>query len=189
MRRIFLAALLGLPLTAAADLYRWVDPATGSVKYSSYPPPWYGDEALQRRAPKVERIPAGREAPPAREEPDEPAKPRTPPVPAAGGEAKASPAAAPAAGPPANRTEAMEEQWRDMLAGFATLKRSEDVERSQGSLPPQLAAFRKLVAELDKLDPGGADRRAAESKAVVSKVEEMLRALPPRTGGLLRPDR
>ena len=70
----------------------------------------------------------------------------------------------------------MEEQWRDMLAGFATLKRSEDVERSQGSLPPQLAAFRKLVAELDKLDPGGADRRAAESKAVVSKVEEMLRA-------------
>ena len=27
-----------LPLTAHADLYRWIDPATGSVKYSSQPP-------------------------------------------------------------------------------------------------------------------------------------------------------
>jgi hypothetical protein len=44
--------------SAHADLYRWVDPETGSVKFSSYPPPWYGDEAKQRRAPKVEHIPA-----------------------------------------------------------------------------------------------------------------------------------
>ena len=41
---------------AAADLYRWVDPETGSVKFSSYPPPWYGDAAQQRRAPRVEVI-------------------------------------------------------------------------------------------------------------------------------------
>jgi hypothetical protein len=46
---------------AGADLYRWVDPETGSVKYSSYPPPWYGDESKQRRAPKVEFIPAANE--------------------------------------------------------------------------------------------------------------------------------
>ena len=43
---------------AAADLYRWVDPGSGSVKFSSYPPPWYGDAAKERRAPKVELIPA-----------------------------------------------------------------------------------------------------------------------------------
>ena len=43
---------------AAADLYRWVDPESGSVKFSSYPPPWYGDEAKQRHAPKVEVIPS-----------------------------------------------------------------------------------------------------------------------------------
>ena len=47
---------------AAADLYRWVDPESGSVKFSSYPPPWYGDEANQRRAPKVELIPARSDA-------------------------------------------------------------------------------------------------------------------------------
>ena len=59
--RIFFAAVLLLLLRtgpAAADLYRWIDPETGSTKYSSYPPPWYGDEAQQRRAPKVEVIPA-----------------------------------------------------------------------------------------------------------------------------------
>jgi len=48
---------------AAADLYRWVDPATGSVKFSSYPPPWFGDPALDRRAPKVEVIPERGSAP------------------------------------------------------------------------------------------------------------------------------
>ena len=47
---------------AAADLYRWVDPESGSVKFSSYPPPWYGDKAKQRRAPRVVLIPAGRDA-------------------------------------------------------------------------------------------------------------------------------
>ena len=164
MRRIVLACLIVLPLPAAADLYRWVDPATGSVKYSSYPPPWYGDDAQQRRAPKVERIPAGREAPPVRgdvDEPAGPAKPRTPAVPAGGTEPK---------GAATNRTEAMEEQWRDLLARLATLKRPEDVERFPGALRPQMEAFGTLAAELDKLDPGGAERRAAESKSVLSKV-------------------
>ena len=40
--------------SAAAQLYRWVDPETGSVKYSSYPPPWFNDPAKQPRAPRVE---------------------------------------------------------------------------------------------------------------------------------------
>jgi hypothetical protein len=57
---------------AAADLYRWVDPETGSVKFSSYPPPWYGDAAKQRRAPKVDLIPAGRDAVAKPETPDKP---------------------------------------------------------------------------------------------------------------------
>ena len=30
--------LVALPLAAHADLYRWIDPASGSVKYSSQPP-------------------------------------------------------------------------------------------------------------------------------------------------------
>ena len=58
MRLAMLIAALLWADPAAADLYRWVDPETGSVKFSSYPPPWYGDEAQERRAPKVEVIPA-----------------------------------------------------------------------------------------------------------------------------------
>src|SRR3982750_1385062 len=34
----FLWLMLWLPLLAHADLYRWIDPASGSVKYSSVPP-------------------------------------------------------------------------------------------------------------------------------------------------------
>lgn len=74
--RIFFAAVLLLFLRAgpaAADLYRWIDPETGSIKYSSYPPPWYGDPAAERRAPKVEVIPA---VPEAVAKPDPLAKPK-----------------------------------------------------------------------------------------------------------------
>ena len=59
--RVLLAVRVDTP--AAADLYRWVDPETGSVKFSSYPPPWFGDAAKEARAPKVEVIPAGGPAP------------------------------------------------------------------------------------------------------------------------------
>ena len=62
MRSILLLAMLGWAGAAAADLYRWVDPESGSVKLSSYPPPWYGDPAKERRAPKVELIPSRRNA-------------------------------------------------------------------------------------------------------------------------------
>ncbi|HEY8067461.1 MAG TPA: DUF4124 domain-containing protein [Burkholderiales bacterium] len=60
MRTVLAVAVLLLlhAAPAAADLYRWIDPETGSVKFSSYPPPWYGDPAAERRAPKVEVIPA-----------------------------------------------------------------------------------------------------------------------------------
>ena len=59
------AALLAWAGVAAADLYRWVDPDSGSVKFSNYPPPWYGDQAKDRRAPQVEVNPERRVAPPA----------------------------------------------------------------------------------------------------------------------------
>jgi len=62
---------------AGADLYRWVDPETGSVKFSSYPPPWYGDEAKQRKSPKVEVITPAKP----QDEPRPEAKPKPAPVP------------------------------------------------------------------------------------------------------------
>ena len=56
--KFVLPFVLGMFMNSAlADLYRWVDPETGSVKFSSYPPPWYGDEAKEKRAPRVEHIP------------------------------------------------------------------------------------------------------------------------------------
>ena len=50
--------LLLAPCFAYADLYRWVDPDTGTVKFSSYPPPWHGDAERERGAPAVEVIPS-----------------------------------------------------------------------------------------------------------------------------------
>jgi hypothetical protein len=42
-RALAAAAILALVATAAdAQLYRWRDPQSGSVKLSSIPPPWYG---------------------------------------------------------------------------------------------------------------------------------------------------
>jgi len=45
--------LVALPLSAHADLYRWIDPATGSVKYSSLPPsdPRIEPEVVRYNAP------------------------------------------------------------------------------------------------------------------------------------------
>ena len=55
--RLAVAVLISLWIAPAlADLYRWVDPETGTVKFSSYPPPWFNNPAQQGRAPKVEVI-------------------------------------------------------------------------------------------------------------------------------------
>jgi hypothetical protein len=60
---------------AAADLYRWVDPETGSVKFSNFPPPWFGDPAQERRKPKVEVIPERSSAPSSGPKPGDLARP------------------------------------------------------------------------------------------------------------------
>ena len=50
---MFALAFLLLCSAAHADLYRWVDPGSGSVKYSNTPPPWFE----RGGGPAVERIP------------------------------------------------------------------------------------------------------------------------------------
>lgn len=52
-----------------ADLYLWKDPATGAMKIYSYPPPWYGNPELEKRSPRVERIPERQRAPLVQAEP------------------------------------------------------------------------------------------------------------------------
>ena len=56
MRVLALAVALNA-VPAHADLYRWVERETGAVKFSSSPPPWYGDPEKERGAPAVEVIP------------------------------------------------------------------------------------------------------------------------------------
>jgi len=77
--------LLFMAQAALADLYRWIDPETGSVKLSSYPPPWLGDPEQEKRAPKVELIPSVATPPAAaavapRPEPKADAKPKPAPA-------------------------------------------------------------------------------------------------------------
>lgn len=66
--------------SASGQLYRWVDPETGSVKFSSYPPPWFNDPAKQPRAPKVEVIAPGRTAPAFEPRPETDREPAAPPA-------------------------------------------------------------------------------------------------------------
>ena len=52
---MFALVFLLLCSAAHADLFRWVDAETGSVKFSNSPPPWYDTG----QGPKVEVIPSG----------------------------------------------------------------------------------------------------------------------------------
>jgi hypothetical protein len=81
LRGLLLLSLL-FSGAAMADLYRWVDPQSGSVKFSSLPPPWLGDAEREAVSPKVQVItgqpkpapPAGR-SPAAGEKPPPPRPP------------------------------------------------------------------------------------------------------------------
>lgn len=68
-----------------ADLYLWKDPATGAMKIYSYPPPWYGNPELEKRSPKVERIPERQRAPVVQAEPVQAPSSLPPPAPSPAG--------------------------------------------------------------------------------------------------------
>ena len=142
--RFALASVMLLGLwagPAAAQLYRWVDPETGSVKFSSYPPPWYGDEAKQRRAPKVEVIPGGRDA-------------------------GVSSEAASAALESSRRLETLEVQRKQLIQQLA----KPGAERSSQALQKQLEAYSALSEQMEKLDPAGAALRRAEVQVLIEKI-------------------
>jgi hypothetical protein len=143
---LILICLVGVS-SAHADLYRWVDPESGSVKFSSYPPPWYGDPEQEKRAPRVERIPESK--------------------PAAAGE----PAAA-----PGNSMSALEERLKRILQQLNVLPAQPDFQRSGSGLKQHLDAYAEVITEMDRLDPAGAARRRAESQPLLDKVIQGLRA-------------
>ena len=148
---------------AAADLYRWIDPETGSVKFSSYPPPWYGDEAKQRRGPRVEVIPAGRAS---QSRPDEPVKEPD----------AAKPRAAAAPGGETGRTaEGLDARRKSLVTAMSLVRKPEDFKRADAALRQQIEDYKALVRELDGQEPKGADGRREDAR-LLERIYDGLRA-------------
>ncbi len=147
---LLLAALAASP--AQADLYRWIERDSGTVKYSSYPPPWFGDPEREPRFPAVEVIryqgPAGAPSDPA--------------------------AAKPAPG--AALVGALEAQWKALTQFFSSLPPSTDFARAGAGIQQQLEAYQALSAELDRMDPAGAARRKAQEAGIFETIRGGLQA-------------
>lgn len=147
---LLIAWLVALP--AHADLYRWVDPQSGSVKFSSYPPPWFGDQALELNAPAVEVV--------VYQAPGAP-KPAAAPV---------KPSAA------ASILSALEKRLAGLTQFFSALPSNQDFSRAGSGIQQQIEAYQAVSAELDRLDPAGAARRRAQEVGVVETLRRGLEA-------------
>jgi hypothetical protein len=149
---------------AGADLYRWVDPETGSVKYSSYPPPWFGDAAQQPRAPKVEHIPAGT-----------PGTAIESPLPDAKESSKPSSEADRKLRAPADSS--MEERRKAMLKQIATqvanlpAAKPEEGARIYADLAERVREYGSAELFLAQVDAGGEAARRAEWNQVVAGLD------------------
>jgi hypothetical protein len=142
MRLLAMIALLWAG-AAVADLYRWVDPETGSVKYSNIPPPWFGNDEKQRRAPKVERIPERARPAPLQEE--------------------AAAARAESVVPVASLTGLEARRKQLMLQLAATVSEPAEFQKL-------LEEYARLIAQMNEKDPKGAPGRRAEAEAVLGKL-------------------
>ena len=151
MRSILSIAIL-VTTPAYADLYRWVDPQTGSVKFSSYPPPWFGQPALEINAPATEVVVYV-----------QPGAPK----PAA---APAKPSAA------ASILSALESRLAGLRQFFSTLPSNADFSRAGSGIQQQLEAYQAVAAELDRLDPAGAARRRQQEAGFIETLRRGLEA-------------
>ena len=145
MRAIFLLAILGWAGAAAADLYRWVDPESGSVKISNAPPPWYGDPAKQRRAPKVQVIPSGGKEP-ITPEPGEKLRDL------------------------GTVLEGLEARRKAMLLQFPPLVAQSGSEGGAQALQRHVDEYTKLADQIDKIYPQGAAARRGEMQMAMDKI-------------------
>lgn len=130
MRALALLLVLAAPAPAQADLYRWVDPATGSVKFSSLPPsdPQLPAEVMPYRGPAKRAVPDAAES-----------------------------------------VAALEARWRAMVLQLAA-HTPQEMSRDRNALRAELDAYESLRAQLDRLDPAGTRRRAAETGVLVERL-------------------
>jgi hypothetical protein len=145
---LLLTALAAFPVHA--ELYRWIERETGTVKYSSYPPPWFGDPEKERRSPAVEVIRYQGPAP--------------------SGSAAAKPA------PGASLVAALEAQWNALTQFFGSLPPGTDFARAGAGIQQQLEAYQAVSAELDRMDPAGAARRRAQEAGILEAIRAGLQA-------------
>jgi len=150
--RALLSIAILVTTPAYADLYRWVDPQTGSVKFSSYPPPWFGQPALELSAPATEVVvyrPPGAPRPAA-----EPAKPSV----------------------AASVLAALETRLAGLTQFFSALPSNTDFSRAGAGIQQQLEAYQAVAAELDRLDPAGAARRRQQEVGFMETLRRGLEA-------------
>lgn len=133
---VLMGVLAGLAPSALGELYRWRDPRSGSIKYSNYPPPWFGDEAREARSPKVEVLSGERES----------------------AAAKSTPADA-MAEKIAEVIQFMEKRREQLLARMTVARASSGFSPSDRAFQQDLQAYRAVTRELDKFDPKGATAR------------------------------
>jgi hypothetical protein len=139
---VLAGVLAGLAPEACADLYRWRDPQTGSVRYSSYPPPWFGDETREASAPKVEVLGG--------------------PQPGAKDGAKPADEMAEKV---AEVIHFMEQRREQLLARMTLARASAGFDPANPKFEADLQAYRNVTRELDKFDPRGAvARRRADAR-------------------------
>ena len=144
--------LLFLAASAHADLYRWVDPATGSVTYSNVPP---ADPGVSPQVVPYKGSLAPKSAPP-------------PPA------AAAKPLPAP---PPTASVSALEAEFQSLYTQLASVP-PESFRNASEALRRQMQTYEGLRSQLDELDPAGASRRAAATLALAERVRKGLELAP-----------
>jgi len=153
--------LAALAADAPAELYRWRDPQSGSIKYSSYPPPWYGREAREAQGPKVEVV-GSRQASVA---------PKTP--------------ADQMAEKVAEVVRFMERRRAQLLERMTLARASPGFSAADPKFQEDLQAYRGVTRELDKFDPRGAavrrraDERVFENLGVADEGARRVVGAPP----------
>ena len=166
---------------AAADLYRWVDPETGSVKFSSYPPPWFGDAAAQQRAPKVEHIPAGTPATATESLPPEVREPSRP-LPEAGGKLQA-----PISSSTEERRKGLLKQIAAQVAALAVAKPEEGA-RINADMADRVREYNSAETFLAQVDPGGEAARRADWNEVVAALDGHRRRMLEQLAAIRAPE-
>lgn len=156
-------ALAGASAGVHADLYLWKDPATGAMRIYSYPPPWYGNPALEKRSPKVERIPERQRAPVVVEPESRAIAPAAVPAP---------PTAPPPAPHAAQATGiAQMEARRTQLLQQIVAAGAKGVGQPAPEMNGVVDEYLRLLLDMARIDPGGAEARRAETQSVIDKIK------------------